>query len=129
MSRPAFGCQPALKGNTFLLVDPSFIACFCAALPLFSLFCSDSDGKSCFSIKKLISTSERRAEHRLLVEIHNKGHKFRGDFSGIILVAWNMRQKIELWKTLQVGVGEWKIYRQSPIFFHFAAVQRIEEKW
>ena len=29
----------------------------------FFLFCSVSDGKSCFSVRKSISTSERRAEH------------------------------------------------------------------
>ena len=31
----------------------------------FFFISSISDGKSCFSVKKLISTNERRAEHRL----------------------------------------------------------------
>ena len=30
---------------------------------IFCLFCSVIDGKSCYSIRKSISTSERRAEH------------------------------------------------------------------
>ena len=30
---------------------------------IFCLFCSVSDGKSCFSVRKSISTSERQAEH------------------------------------------------------------------
>ena len=53
-SRPAFGCQPELESNTFLQVDPSSIACFrlflCSFPFFFSLFCSVSEGRSCFSI-------------------------------------------------------------------------------
>ena len=49
---------------------------FCMILSGFPLifcsFISISDGKSCFSVKKCISTSKRRAEHRSLVKIHNK---------------------------------------------------------
>ena len=37
-SRQASRCQPALKSKTFLLVDPSFIACFCMFLCGFPSF-------------------------------------------------------------------------------------------
>ena len=69
-------CQPALKSNTFWLVNLSFIACFCAGFLsfLFYLFCSVSDWKSCFSIKKMISTSERHAEHTFAGR--NTQHRF-----------------------------------------------------
>ena len=56
--------------NQRLRVTPSWtppllhvFTCFCAALLSFSLFSSVCDGKSSFSAKKLISTSEWRAEH------------------------------------------------------------------
>ena len=38
---------------------------------IFCLFCSVSDGKSCFSIRKSISTSDGMRSTRLLVERHN----------------------------------------------------------
>ena len=57
-----FGCQPAFKSNTLMLVDPSFCLFLCA-FAFFSFFFSVSDRKTCFSIKKLIQTSEQHAEH------------------------------------------------------------------
>ena len=61
--KPAFGCQPALKGSTLTLFSPSLIAIL-SGFPLnFCLFCSLSDGKSCFSIRKSILTNKQGAEH------------------------------------------------------------------
>ena len=66
-SRPGFGCQPALKSNTFSLVDPSFIACFCKFLwgfPFFFLyFVPLVAEKVVLASKRLILTSKWCAEH------------------------------------------------------------------
>ena len=57
------------KNLTLMLVDPSYIACFCVFLCsfLFSSFCSVSDQKSCLSVKKWILTKEQHAEHLFAV--------------------------------------------------------------
>ena len=45
-----------LKNKIFCMILSGFLLFFC-------LFCSVSDGKSCFSVRKFISTSEQCAEH------------------------------------------------------------------
>ena len=51
---PAFRCYSLTLVDTYVFVQLSF---------LFSLFCSVSDGKSFFSVKKIISTSKWHVEH------------------------------------------------------------------
>ena len=70
---------------------------------IFSLFCSVSDGKSCFSIKKFILTSKRHAEH--LFAGQNTQH------TGLTLDLWGhlmtfrcLKKKnwphVKVWKSL-----------------------------
>ena len=76
--QPANGCSARrlLVKIIFLtlkqLFPPIFMKCYflpllcmilCGFPLIFCLFCSVSDGKSCFSIRKSILTSKRRAEH------------------------------------------------------------------
>ena len=77
-SWPAFGCQNL---NTIFSL---FYYMFCMILSgfpsIFCLFCSVSDRKRCFSVRKSISTNERRAEHPFPGQNTQKMNYFSSDF-------------------------------------------------
>ena len=56
-----------VKKGVYQRLGVTFYCIFCMILSgfplIFCLFCSVSDRKSCFSVRKSISTSERRTEH------------------------------------------------------------------